>query len=579
VIATMKRRSTRPYVHPSPTLEPPFPTLEELEQALDASSNDYDRITILGQLTTVLRRVDTPRSMAYAGEALDLARATGDADAICWSLLLAARASIAVPDLAQAWRWLDEARSLSDRCTSLVCVAQTFHYRGIFYDYEFEIVKAMSELAVAREIAERAGHPTVLAYILCSIAASARRLGRLGEILELLQRARGLAREGGDAELEIWVVGQLGRTASDLEDADTALAYVQEAVERSEALGLRRALFRSRLHYADLLGLIGRTSEALEIDALAIADIGEATMRERTAFELSAATRLMSVGRFGEARDLVEAAIEELEASAVPPTIDALVSRAQVTFGLGDPVDAIRQLEEAMTEAHRREEPLSVLFCVEALASIHEAVGNHAEALRLEKEGEALREPINGAEAQRQAARIAMETELAEAERESARAREEADRLERELAERERDLAAAAQQVVETSELLESTMREMRDLSSDASHGARQSVRTLVRRVESNRDSGSYWGRFDEQFEKVHAGFTTELMRRFPQLTAMELRLCALLKLGKPTKEIAELMATSTENVEVYRYRIRKKLGLERSVTFPQFFASIHHSG
>jgi len=58
-------------------------------------------------------------------------------------------------------------------------------------------------------------------------------------------------------------------------------------------------------------------------------------------------------------------------------------------------------------------------------------------------------------------------------------------------------------------------------------------------------------------------------------LTPMELRLCALLKLGMSTKEMAELLATSADNVEVYRYRIRRKLGLDRRTSFAQYFALV----
>lgn len=571
----LNRIPTAPYVQPDPTLEAPPGAIADLERSIAAATEPYERIALLIQLVRAWRGIDVSRVTRYARLLLRTARATGDADALCWALITATRAAVAIPNMRRAWRFLDEARSLSDHCTSLVCVAQIYHYRGIVFDYEFDTVRAFQELTLARGLAERSGHPTVLAYVLCTIVGVERQLGRPAAGLALLHEALELARAGEDRELEIWIIGALGRAASDLEDTATALEYLGEAIERSEQLGLARALFRSRLHYATVLAQLGRFDEALEIERAALPDEHLATLRERTAFRAAMSQHCERVGRFDEAAEHVDAALAMFAEGGVPPSIDALVVRATVTLGLGDGAGAIAELERAIDEARRREEPLGVFFALEALAQMHEKLGNHAEALRCGKEYAALREQFTGAEAQREAARITMQAELDRAEREQERARVEAEVLERQLAERDRELAAASVQVGEASELLESILREMRELASVSDPAARRSVRAIVRRVEGNRDSGSYWSRFDEQFERAHAGFTDELARRFPALTAMELRLCALLKLATPTKEIATLLGTSADNIEVYRYRIRKKLGLDRTTTFAQFFAEI----
>ena len=59
----------------------------------------------------------------------------------------------------------------------------------------------------------------------------------------------------------------------------------------------------------------------------------------------------------------------------------------------------------------------------------------------------------------------------------------------------------------------------------------------------------------------------------FPKLTRGDRKLCALLKLNLSSKEIARLMGISVESVHTTRYRLRKKLGLEKGDDLIDFMA------
>jgi len=54
------------------------------------------------------------------------------------------------------------------------------------------------------------------------------------------------------------------------------------------------------------------------------------------------------------------------------------------------------------------------------------------------------------------------------------------------------------------------------------------------------------------------------MKEKHPDLSPRELRLCAYLKMNLSTKEIAPLMNISIRGVEIGRYRLRKKLNLDR---------------
>ncbi|KXX68306.1 tetratricopeptide repeat protein [Flammeovirga sp. SJP92] len=72
------------------------------------------------------------------------------------------------------------------------------------------------------------------------------------------------------------------------------------------------------------------------------------------------------------------------------------------------------------------------------------------------------------------------------------------------------------------------------------------------------------WNEFDRRFIDVNKNFYDNLKSKFPELTSTELKHCALIKLHFSAKEMAQLLNISINGVNTSRYRIRKKLKLER---------------
>lgn len=70
------------------------------------------------------------------------------------------------------------------------------------------------------------------------------------------------------------------------------------------------------------------------------------------------------------------------------------------------------------------------------------------------------------------------------------------------------------------------------------------------------------WNVFEANFDMIHENFFRKLRKSYPQLTSADLRLCALLRLNLPTKDIAKMLYISIRGVDSARYRLRKKLEL-----------------
>lgn len=96
-------------------------------------------------------------------------------------------------------------------------------------------------------------------------------------------------------------------------------------------------------------------------------------------------------------------------------------------------------------------------------------------------------------------------------------------------------------------------------------------LKRIIKNIDQNITSDSDWKHFELHFNHVHGNFTNRLLEKFPKLTPQEIKLSAYLRLNLTTKEIAHLLNISVRGVEISRYRLRKKLMLDRNDNLTDF--------
>ncbi|MCD8556163.1 MAG: hypothetical protein LRY59_05995 [Bacteroides graminisolvens] len=108
---------------------------------------------------------------------------------------------------------------------------------------------------------------------------------------------------------------------------------------------------------------------------------------------------------------------------------------------------------------------------------------------------------------------------------------------------------------------------------------AQKSLLPFIQKINAllanNMDTEDDWNMFLIRFEEKHKNFFKKLKMLYPQLTNNDLRLCACLKLGLESKDIASLMNISVRAVENNRYRLRKKLDLKPTQNLNDCFMEI----
>ncbi|MEM7035369.1 MAG: tetratricopeptide repeat protein [Bacteroidota bacterium] len=96
----------------------------------------------------------------------------------------------------------------------------------------------------------------------------------------------------------------------------------------------------------------------------------------------------------------------------------------------------------------------------------------------------------------------------------------------------------------------------------------------LFKVVEHNIRSEEDWAAFKQNFERIHPTFFPNLLARYPDLTASEIRLCVLLRLGMGQKDIANIINVNPDSVKRARNRLRQKLGMQKEQGLREFLSA-----
>lgn len=83
------------------------------------------------------------------------------------------------------------------------------------------------------------------------------------------------------------------------------------------------------------------------------------------------------------------------------------------------------------------------------------------------------------------------------------------------------------------------------------------------------------WEDFETHFKSVHPLFMENLINNFSKLSSGEIKLCALLRLNLNSKEIASILFQNPQSIDIARYRLRKKMNLNRDENLNSFLLSI----
>ncbi len=146
------------------------------------------------------------------------------------------------------------------------------------------------------------------------------------------------------------------------------------------------------------------------------------------------------------------------------------------------------------------------------------------------------------------------------------------DKLRAEIEHKNNELTSSAMHLIQKNQLLNNIKNTLTNLSKEKeSQNMSGALNRIVKSITQDLSNEEDWKTFELNFDKVHGNFITRLKEKYPGLTPQELKLSAYLRMNLNTKEMANLLNISVRGVEIGRYRVRKKLELQRSENLTDF--------
>lgn len=152
-------------------------------------------------------------------------------------------------------------------------------------------------------------------------------------------------------------------------------------------------------------------------------------------------------------------------------------------------------------------------------------------------------------------------------------------KMQYELRNKARELAGSTMNLARKNEMLLEINSSLEKIAEEVRNNKESSVilnhlNKIEVEIKRNIERDDNWKKFSENFDMVHENFLKRIGDQFPSLSVSEKKLCAYLKMGLRSKDIAPLLNMSYRSVEMGRYRLRKKLNLESDENLSEFLQS-----
>jgi ligand-binding sensor domain-containing protein/DNA-binding CsgD family transcriptional regulator len=146
------------------------------------------------------------------------------------------------------------------------------------------------------------------------------------------------------------------------------------------------------------------------------------------------------------------------------------------------------------------------------------------------------------------------------------------EKLESELRHMNNELGTSTMHLLNKNEFIMSVKNNLTHIiKKSVNEEVKKELLQITKDIENNISADSDWEQFQYHFDRVHGDFSTRFKAAFPNLSPQEMKLSAYLRMNLSSKEIAQLLNISIRGVEISRYRLRKKLHLDRNKNLQEF--------
>lgn len=133
---------------------------------------------------------------------------------------------------------------------------------------------------------------------------------------------------------------------------------------------------------------------------------------------------------------------------------------------------------------------------------------------------------------------------------------------------KENELSGLALQI----NFIEDFLSEINEVINSNTNPTETKIVKISNMIHKKQKDFNYPELFNTKFNQLHPDFLTNIQQKFPSLTKYELKLCAYIKMHLSNKQIAVIMNVNPDSINKSRYRLRKKLNVDKTETLEQYF-------
>ena len=535
---------------------------ERLEQRLSSTKSQWDRLSLLSELSELSLHRQPARTYDAGQEILHIAKSLNDA---YWNGLghYYVGQYLSLKDLfSEAQFHFDNASDSFGNIGDFSMLGRVRHAIGELYLRTRQVDKAIEIATENLAYFQTADDPLWTIRAMGLLGSAYRATGTYARARVYLRQAVRNAKKKKEFTLCLpQLYYDLALTVFETGEFDAAKDYLSKGMSYAKA---HQNLFEQGILYKQLAGLYQDSKEYAKAEKTtqqAIDLFRKLDLPGHTGEAIGTrSTSLMALDRTEEGQACEKEAIQLLHQTDNP------VHKVLINMNIGKRhiqqekyAEGIPLLHEAIDFlAHMHHYRYSFMCCW-LLSDAYERIGNTEQALHFFKLYTEKQQEIVGL---RQMNAIKDEevkwaTRISRAK--TQRQKKIMTTMAENLRQKEQDVLALALQLTERSE-------QLAKLQQNTSHN------NHLKPINSMQNN---WETFAQQFYVVHRGFYSRLVQTYPELTSSELKICCLIRTGLSSKEIAHLLHVSPRTVDSHRERIRKKLPLPSRYSLANFMKAL----
>jgi len=143
-----------------------------------------------------------------------------------------------------------------------------------------------------------------------------------------------------------------------------------------------------------------------------------------------------------------------------------------------------------------------------------------------------------------------------------------------EIAHKQKELASQTLHLVQKNTFIQELMENLENIK-NSPEKFKMEFRRIVMLLKKENASDKDWEVFKTYFAEVHNDFDQKLKTFSDDISEKEIRLAAFLRMNLTTKEIAATLNVLPDSILKSKYRLKKKLGLEKETDLNQFLNAL----